>query len=169
MSPSLFNLFLLKILIIILLFSDTRRLLQRSLASPLLSRNVVTLRYRNSENGTHCYNDIQTYLLCYRGFPVLAITRKLIGSEKWTCINVPLIYTLTDIRTNYNKNRIIVWQELRSTNRMSHSILLWTTTPHDSVLCSSQYSLLKSVQPDASSPTHGFNIITVYSRQILES
>ena len=32
------------------------------------------------------------------------------------------------------------------------------------VLCSSQYSLLKSVQPDASSPTHGFNIITVYSR-----
>ncbi|XP_023334859.1 uncharacterized protein LOC111706259 [Eurytemora carolleeae] len=34
------------------------------------------------------------------------------------------------------------------------------------VLCSSQYSLLKSVQPDASSPTHGFNSTTVYSRPV---
>jgi len=34
------------------------------------------------------------------------------------------------------------------------------------VLCSCQYSMLKSVQPDASSPTHGFNIVTVYSRPV---
>ena len=34
------------------------------------------------------------------------------------------------------------------------------------VLCSCQYSLLKSVQPDASSPTHGFNPMTVFSRPI---
>ena len=34
------------------------------------------------------------------------------------------------------------------------------------VLCSCQYSLLKSVQPDASSPTHGFNPTTVFSRPI---
>ena len=30
-----------------------------------------------------------------------------------------------------------------------------------------QYSLLKSVQPDAASPTHGFNRIVVFSRQVL--
>lgn len=34
------------------------------------------------------------------------------------------------------------------------------------VLCSCQYTLLKSVQPDASSPTHGYNRIVVYSRPV---
>lgn len=34
------------------------------------------------------------------------------------------------------------------------------------VTASCQYSLLKSVQPDSASPTHGFNRITVYSRAI---
>ena len=29
-----------------------------------------------------------------------------------------------------------------------------------------QYSLLKSVQPDAASPTHGFNRVTVFSRAV---
>uniref|UniRef100_A0A1Y1JUR7 Pecanex-like protein n=2 Tax=Photinus pyralis TaxID=7054 RepID=A0A1Y1JUR7_PHOPY len=34
------------------------------------------------------------------------------------------------------------------------------------VMCSCQYSLLKSVQPDAASPTHGFNRVIAYSRPI---
>jgi len=34
------------------------------------------------------------------------------------------------------------------------------------VICSSQYTLLKSVQPDAASPTHGYNRIIIYSRPI---
>ena len=34
------------------------------------------------------------------------------------------------------------------------------------VTASCQYSLLKSVQPDSASPTHGFNRIIVYSRAI---
>lgn len=34
------------------------------------------------------------------------------------------------------------------------------------IIASSQYSLLKSVQPDAASPTHGFNRIIAYSRPI---
>lgn len=32
------------------------------------------------------------------------------------------------------------------------------------VICSSQYTLLKSSQPDAASPTHGFNRIIIFSR-----
>ncbi|XP_074596027.1 pecanex [Brevipalpus obovatus] len=32
------------------------------------------------------------------------------------------------------------------------------------VICSSQYTLLKSVQPDAASPTHGYNRIIMFSR-----
>lgn len=34
------------------------------------------------------------------------------------------------------------------------------------VIASCQYSLLKSVQPDASSPTHGFNRVIAYSRPV---
>ncbi|CAH1791928.1 unnamed protein product [Owenia fusiformis] len=34
------------------------------------------------------------------------------------------------------------------------------------VMASSQYSLLKSVQPDASSPTHGFNRVIAFSRPV---
>lgn len=34
------------------------------------------------------------------------------------------------------------------------------------IIASSQYSLLKSVQPDAASPTHGFNRVIAYSRPI---
>lgn len=34
------------------------------------------------------------------------------------------------------------------------------------VICSSQYTLLKSVQPDAASPAHGYNRIIIYSRPI---
>ncbi|XP_076252556.1 pecanex isoform X2 [Rhynchophorus ferrugineus] len=34
------------------------------------------------------------------------------------------------------------------------------------IMASSQYSLLKSVQPDAASPTHGFNRVIAYSRPI---
>lgn len=53
------------------------------------------------------------------------------------------------------------------------SILLHKSFFHDIslawfclVVASSQYTLLKSVQPDAASPTHGFNRITIYSRPI---
>ncbi|CAH1958080.1 unnamed protein product [Acanthoscelides obtectus] len=34
------------------------------------------------------------------------------------------------------------------------------------VIASCQYSLLKSVQPDAASPTHGFNMVIAYSRPV---
>lgn len=34
------------------------------------------------------------------------------------------------------------------------------------IIASSQYSLLKSVQPDAASPTHGFNRVIAYSRPV---
>ncbi|CAG9762516.1 unnamed protein product [Ceutorhynchus assimilis] len=34
------------------------------------------------------------------------------------------------------------------------------------IVASSQYSLLKSVQPDAASPTHGFNRVIAYSRPV---
>ncbi len=34
------------------------------------------------------------------------------------------------------------------------------------VAASCQYSLLKSVQPDSASPTHGFNRVIVFSRPV---
>ncbi|CAG2162264.1 unnamed protein product, partial [Oppiella nova] len=53
------------------------------------------------------------------------------------------------------------------------SILLYKNFFHDLwlivfclVIASSQYTLLKSVQPDASSPTHGYNRVTLYSRPV---
>ncbi|XP_054154307.1 pecanex-like protein 1 [Oppia nitens] len=53
------------------------------------------------------------------------------------------------------------------------SILLFNNFFHDLwlivfclVIASSQYTLLKSVQPDAASPTHGYNRVTLYSRPV---
>ncbi|KAJ6217771.1 hypothetical protein RDWZM_008928 [Blomia tropicalis] len=49
-----------------------------------------------------------------------------------------------------------------TTSELIFSILLSISVS----ILSSQYTLLKSVQPDAASPTHGFNRITIYSRPI---
>lgn len=35
------------------------------------------------------------------------------------------------------------------------------------IMAGCQYSLLKSVQPDSASPTHGFNRLAAYSRELL--